>query len=643
MITGRQSAGRIAAAGASVLVFVAPATAGADVYLWAEPTIHGTDISGEVEQLRPRTLDLDGNGGRQVVFTNAACLQFPCPAGSAYSIVYPVRRDLSGRFSSISGVLEGSASDVQDVGAINVTGDAHPDLVVTSPGTGWINPFDPTFAYQYHGPTFAGLPGRSVAVGPFNADALGDEATAMCDAAGGAVQVALGTGTAFPFFGQAVAYPAGSCPADLAAADLTADGKLDLVVASGDRPGDPSPQHGLFVLAGSGDGTFVAAEHVDAAPADPRSLAVADVDGDALLDVVLADHSTGTVRLYRGLAGGSLDAPETIDVGAGVVSVAAGDFDGDGATDVVTGYDRPVAGFANGVGIGLGLDDLDTALIGAIDAGGSGTRRVAAADLDGDGFADLAVTHDGNATLSILRNVPVVGFDLDEVQFGSADVGSSSGPVTVALENVGEPPLDVGELSTDADSDNGSNYALLDDDCSLRTLETGEACTAAISFRPTRSGSIDGVLVVPSNSPTQPDYLPLTGTGRSHTAPLPTATPVPTRAEAAAVELTVKASRRQKVRRTRAIVVRAACDAACTISATGTVKVPAAARVFRLPRVRKSLQANQAVTLRLELSKQLRTAVARSLKRRRHITARVVVTSVTGTPVHIARTVRIVG
>ena len=73
----------------------------------------------------------------------------------------------------------------------------------------------PNFAYQYHGPAFAGLPGRAVAVGAFNADVLGDEASATCDAGDGSVQVALGAGAAFPYFGQAVAYQAGSCPADL--------------------------------------------------------------------------------------------------------------------------------------------------------------------------------------------------------------------------------------------------------------------------------------------------------------------------------------------------------------------------------------------------------------------------------------------
>ena len=153
-----------------------------------------------------------------------------------------------------------------------------------------------------------------------------------------------------------------------------------------------------------------------------------------------------------------------------MLSVAAGDFDGDSATDIVTGYDTPVASYANGVGIGLGLDDLATAAVGAVDTGGSGTRRVAAADLDGDGFADLAVTHDGNATLSILRNVPVVGFAVDEGALGSAEIGSSGGPVTVVVENVGEPLLHVGGVSTDADSATGSDYPLLDDGCSYRTL-----------------------------------------------------------------------------------------------------------------------------------------------------------------------------
>jgi hypothetical protein len=152
-----------------------------------------------------------------------------------------------------------------------------------------------------------------------------------------------------------------------------------------------------------------------------------------------------------------------------------------------------------------------------------------------------------------------------------------------------------------------------------RLIWSGEACTVAISLRPTRTGSIDGVLIVPSDSPTQPDYLPLSGEGRAQPAPVPTATPVPTPTQPVAVRLTVKASPRQKIRRTRAIVVRAACNAACTVSATGTVTVPTAARVFRLRRVTKSLQANRPVTLRLKLGKQLGTAVARSLTRHRRV------------------------
>ena len=118
---------------------------------------------------------------------------------------------------------------------------------------------------------------------------------------------------------------------------------------------------------------------------------------------------------------------------------------------------------------------------------------------------------------------------------------------------------------------------------------------------------------------------------------------MPTSTQPAAVRLTVKASPRQKIRRTRAIAVRAACDAACTVSATGTVTVPAAAaRVFRLRRVTKSLPANRPVTLRLKLGKDLRTTVARSLKRHRRVTAHVVVAAAAAgvSPVHIARTIR---
>ena len=109
--------------------------ASANLYLWPDATLHGTAIDHEVSQLRPRALDLDGDGHSDLAITNASCISFPCPTGSAYSIVYPAIVDSAGGVPPMQGILAGSYSDVQDVGAANVTGDAHPDLVLASPGS----------------------------------------------------------------------------------------------------------------------------------------------------------------------------------------------------------------------------------------------------------------------------------------------------------------------------------------------------------------------------------------------------------------------------------------------------------------------------------------------------------------------------
>jgi hypothetical protein len=66
------------AAGAS------PAAAG--LYLWPQTTLPGVQISGEQSHLRPRTVDLDGDGLSDLVFTDASCTAFPCPRGSAYRV-----------------------------------------------------------------------------------------------------------------------------------------------------------------------------------------------------------------------------------------------------------------------------------------------------------------------------------------------------------------------------------------------------------------------------------------------------------------------------------------------------------------------------------------------------------------------------
>ena len=88
------------------------------------------------------------------------------------------------------------------------------------------------------------------------------------------------------------------------------------------------------------------------------SLAVADVDGDNRLDVVAASMSctvggSGCVHLLQGIGDGAFQAPVSVDNGILPLSIAAADLNGDGAADVVVTHE-----FGNGIGIPPGKVDV---------------------------------------------------------------------------------------------------------------------------------------------------------------------------------------------------------------------------------------------------------------------------------------------
>jgi hypothetical protein len=236
---------------------------------------------------------------------------------------------------------------------------------------------------------FAGA-GSSVAVGDFDGDGRQDLALATSFQRSGSVSLLLGDGDGG--FRDPRSYWTGTMPLCVAVGDFNGDGVEDLVVA--DRGSIEGIGSGLSVLLGIGDGTFQA-EHRMGAGSFPLSVAVGDFDGDGRLDAAVANGLIpGTVSLLLGNGDGTFRGiPRAFEVCDFPNSVAVGDFNGDGLLDVAVacqGRIRPPVR-PGGVSVLLGNGD-GTFQVAGVELGGS-ANFVAVSDFNGDGVPDLAVTY----------------------------------------------------------------------------------------------------------------------------------------------------------------------------------------------------------------------------------------------------------
>lgn len=194
-------------------------------------------------------------------------------------------------------------------------------------------------------------------------------------------------------FRAATSYDVGADPWGLTAADVTADGITDLVVAT---PG--GDQVWLLKQDPARRGTFTAARSF-ATPRAPYHAAAADLDGDLRTDLAVALNSNvpgGIALLFQDPSmPGEFGSAVQVPVGAAGTMVATADVDGDGRADLL--HPSSSAG-TTGAGLYLSLQDAN--LPGTfrpavrLEAGQMPTH-VAAADLDADGSLDLVVANDG--------------------------------------------------------------------------------------------------------------------------------------------------------------------------------------------------------------------------------------------------------
>lgn len=189
--------------------------------------------------------------------------------------------------------------------------------------------------------------------------------------------------------------PTEGAPSSVYAADLDGDQQLDLASVLLDR-------HAIAVHHGLG-GALAATPIEMPVSGSATTPFAADLDGDSVADLIAPAFGAPVVNVYLGRRPGSLRGGRFHRV-PGVASPAvvhAGDFDGDGARDVVTaGFDGSVVSITIGRGDGfdLALEPLASIELGRL------VQNVHAADLDRDGRVDLVVPVVGGVKLLANRS-----------------------------------------------------------------------------------------------------------------------------------------------------------------------------------------------------------------------------------------------
>jgi hypothetical protein len=203
----------------------------------------------------------------------------------------------------------------------------------------------------------------------------------------------------------------------IAVADLNGDGHPDVVVTGVTEAGSF-----VGVMMGNGDGTFAAPTTYSTGGTIAYSVAIADVNGDGLPDLIVANlyasytSLEGNVGVLLGNGDGTFQPVVTYDSGGTRAEwVAVADVNGDKHPDIIVTNGCAIECQSNGTGlVSVLLNNGTGAFLPAANySTGDSTGQpesVAVGDFNGDGYPDIVVSNQcadnscNTGSLSVLLN-----------------------------------------------------------------------------------------------------------------------------------------------------------------------------------------------------------------------------------------------
>jgi alpha-tubulin suppressor-like RCC1 family protein len=279
-------------------------------------------------------------------------------------------------------------------------------------------------------------------------------------------------------------------PLGFTAADVDGDGKIDLILT--DRTFNQIRIYYNLSTPGTLNTNSFSAGYSMTTGVDPRGLAVRDLDGDGRPDIVNCNYAENTISVFHNASTPIMqffEVPFKLAAGSGAYNVVIQDFDGDGRPDLaVVNANSPTISLFRNLSSPGSLNSNSFAARVDIPAVLS-NQAIFAGDIDGDGLPDL-ITGGSSQLFSVYRNTSTPGFLTTSSFASEVDFGNPGWVHVVALSDLdGDSKADVavvGEL--------GSFFSAFQNQSSPGSISLASAAGYSTGWNPwgIAVGDIDG-------------------------------------------------------------------------------------------------------------------------------------------------------
>lgn len=269
--------------------------------------------------------------------------------------------------------------------------------------------------------------------------------------------------------------------------DLDLDGDIDLAVGEmEDVPGQ------ITIRWNNGSGALLnPTSFLTGNSGDPwqPSITVLDFDGDGKLDIAAVDAGgTKRAKLFRGNGLGAFVSVQTTNFSVRGEFIAAGDIDGDGFDDIACGgggnHSHDNSGWAlrsNGTQFGSSMALDYKAGVGVFAT--TWVKDVALEDVDGDGFAEALFSATSHEAFSWSGHYEIVLFPgRSDGTFGAprSFASASSAQAIAAVDLDGDSRAEIGVLG----SGDPLPFSILQHECDGAAGTFGVGCVGSGGFTP---------------------------------------------------------------------------------------------------------------------------------------------------------------